>query len=46
MHIYDAALIGADIATIPFGVIQKLFNHPLTDLGIERFKKDWGDRKV
>ena len=41
LHVLDAALIGADIATIPFGVIKQLVNHPLTDKGIERFLADW-----
>lgn len=41
MHVLEAALLGADIATIPFGVIKQLVNHPLTDLGIERFLKDY-----
>lgn len=41
LHIIEAALIGADIATIPFGVLQKLFQHPLTDTGMEKFLKDW-----
>jgi len=41
-HIVDAALIGADICTVPFAVMDKLVKHPLTDLGIERFLKDWG----
>ena len=41
MHVLEAALIGADIATMPFAVMEKLFNHPLTDIGIERFLKDW-----
>jgi len=36
-----AALIGADVATIPYAVIKQLANHPLTDSGIERFLKDW-----
>jgi len=40
-HIVDAALLGADICTIPFNVIEKIVRHPLTDLGIERFLKDW-----
>ncbi len=40
-HILKAALIGADICTIPYAVIKKMTNHPLTDIGIERFKKDW-----
>ena len=41
MHIVDAALAGADIATMPFDVFQKLVKHPLTDLGLERFQADW-----
>ena len=41
INVTDCAKAGADIATIPFGVLQKMFNHPLTDAGIARFKKDW-----
>lgn len=41
MHAVNAALSGADIATIPFKVLQQMTKHPLTDLGIERFLKDW-----
>lgn len=41
MHVLEAALIGADIATMPFPVLEKLFKHPLTDIGIQRFLKDW-----
>jgi transaldolase len=41
MHIVDAALAGADIATMPFDVFEKLAKHPLTDLGLERFQADW-----
>jgi len=40
-HVAEAAKIGADIATMPFEVMGKLFNHPLTDLGNERFNQDW-----
>ena len=40
-HVVEAALIGADVATIPFGVIEKLFNHPLTDIGLDKFLNDW-----
>ena len=40
-HVLQAALIGADIATIPFKVIKQLAKHPLTDIGIERFLEDW-----
>ncbi len=41
IHVVQAAEMGADIATIPYDVLKKLFNHPLTDIGIERFKRDW-----
>lgn len=41
MHIVDAALLGADVATIPFKVIQQLANHPLTDKGLDSFTVDW-----
>lgn len=41
VHVTDAARLGADIATIPFDVLKKMFKHPLTDIGIERFLKDW-----
>jgi len=41
MHVLEAALMGADIVTIPFDVLLRLFNHPLTDIGIERFTEDW-----
>lgn len=41
IHVRDAALIGADVATIPYSVIKQLANHPLTDIGIEKFLKDW-----
>jgi len=40
LHLVDAALMGADVATIPFSVIEKLFKHPLTDLGLEKFLAD------
>jgi transaldolase len=41
IHVLNAALIGADIATIPYSVIAQLSRHPLTDSGIDRFLKDW-----
>ncbi len=41
MHVLESALIGADICTMPFGVLEKLFKHPLTDKGIDLFLKDW-----
>ena len=40
-HVLQAAIMGADIATIPFKVIKQLAKHPLTDVGIERFLEDW-----
>jgi transaldolase len=39
--VVEAAMIGADIATIPFGVIEKLVKHPLTDIGMDKFLSDW-----
>ena len=41
LHIVEAGLIGADVVTVPFSVIEKLFKHPLTDIGIEKFLSDW-----
>ena len=41
LHVVEAALIGADVCTIPFAVINKLFNHPLTDNGLAKFLADW-----
>ena len=41
VHVLDSALMGADIATIPFKVIQQLIKHPLTDIGLENFLADW-----
>ena len=40
-HVTQAALMGADIATVPFGVLKKMVAHPLTDRGLESFMKDW-----
>lgn len=40
-HVVEAALLGADIATVPPQILRKLVNHPLTDIGIERFLSDW-----
>ena len=44
MHVVEAAMIGADIATIPFKVIDQLAKHPLTDIGLEKFLSDWKKR--
>jgi len=41
LHVVEAALMGAHIATIPFKVIDQLLKHPLTDIGIQRFLDDW-----
>lgn len=41
LHVLTAAKLGADIATIPFAVIDQLTKHPLTDVGIEKFLADW-----
>jgi len=41
VHVLEAAKIGADIATVPYAVLMQLVKHPLTDIGIERFLKDW-----
>ncbi len=40
-HVTQCALMGADIATVPFGVLKKMVGHPLTDRGIEAFVADW-----
>ena len=40
-HVHTAALLGADVATIPFNVIQRLASHPLTDKGVAAFLRDW-----
>ncbi|TAN39866.1 MAG: fructose-6-phosphate aldolase [Nitrospirae bacterium] len=41
LHVIDAARMGADIATIPYSVIAQLIKHPLTDIGLAKFLKDW-----
>jgi len=41
LHIVEAARLGADICTCPAAVIESMFRHPLTDIGLERFLKDW-----
>ncbi len=45
LHVVEAALTGADIATIPFAVLDKMVKHPLTDIGIEKFLQDWSKVK-
>ncbi|MGA9751390.1 MAG: fructose-6-phosphate aldolase [Acidobacteriota bacterium] len=44
LHVIDAALAGADIATVPYKVLEQCLKHPLTDIGIERFLRDWEKR--
>lgn len=41
IHVLDSALLGADVATIPYGVMMQLSKHPLTDAGIKKFLEDW-----
>ena len=41
LHVVEAAMMGADVATIPFKVISQLVKHPLTDIGLANFLKDW-----
>jgi len=45
LHVLESAMMGADIATIPFDVLAKLAAHPMTDLGLEAFLKDWEKAK-
>ncbi len=45
LHLVEAALMGADVATMPYDVIMKLFNHPLTDIGLNKFLSDWNKLK-
>lgn len=46
IHVLEAALMGADIATIPFKVINQIAKHPLTDVGLEKFLDDWKKRRT
>jgi transaldolase len=46
IHVYQSALIGADVVTLPFNVLEKLFKHPKTDEGIQRFLEDWKKVKL
>ena len=41
LHVIEAAKVGAHVATIPYNVIEKMFSHPLTDAGLEKFMSDW-----
>jgi len=44
LHVLDSALLGADIATIPYGVLKKLATHHMTDKGIDAFLADWNKK--
>jgi transaldolase len=46
IHVVEAAQIGADVATMPFSVLQQLFKHPLTDVGLAKFLSDWEKSKA
>ena len=41
IHVVQAAMLGADVATLPFKVLESLYKHPLTDIGLEKFLADW-----
>ncbi len=45
-HVLEAASLGADISTVPYAVLKQMFRHPLTDVGVERFLKDWQAAKT
>ncbi len=45
LHVVEAALMGADICTMPAKVLEQIFNHPLTDIGLEKFLSDWEKTK-
>ena len=46
LHVVEAALAGSHVATIPFKVLDSMFNHPLTDKGLAQFLKDWEKAKT
>jgi transaldolase len=41
VHVTKSALLGADVATVPYKVLQMMFKHPLTDAGLAKFMEDW-----
>jgi len=45
MHVLESALAGADVATMGFAIMEQLFHHPLTDIGLEQFLNDWKELK-
>lgn len=44
-HVTEAAILGADVCTLPYAVFEKLVHHPMTDSGLEKFLSDWNSRK-
>ena len=46
MHLVQAAMIGADVSTVPFKVIQQIMKHPLTDVGLKKFIDDWNEAQA
>lgn len=46
LTVQQAAAMGAHVATVPFKILEQMFKHPLTDVGIEKFKKDWNSRSA
>jgi len=44
LHIAESALLGADVATMPYKIFKQLYKHPLSDIGLERFLADWGKK--
>ena len=44
-HVTEAAMLGADVCTLPYAVFEKLVHHPMTDSGLEKFLSDWNTRK-
>jgi len=45
-QVVEAAVIGADVCTVPYGVFEKLYKHPLTDIGQKKFLEDWYSYKA
>ena len=44
IHIVDSARMGADVATLPYKVLMQLLDHPLTDIGLNKFLSDWNKK--
>ena len=45
LHLVQCAMLGADVATVPFKIIKQMMHHPLTDSGLEKFLADWAAMK-